>query len=202
MAVFTFPDLPISRCSYVIVFNTSMGTSEVSGHEYITENAGERWVVSYLFNVLTMQEGLALRGHLNKLRGPVNKTKLRDPVYQHQGNWSGSPVVDGTGQYGLYVDVRGFTPNTLVAYATDRFMLGTKLHELTDDVISDATGRARLYVANEIADLTSDGQIIITEPSLLLTTSRWTDPKQIQQLSGNRRLYRNVKLDFIESLHD
>jgi len=200
MAVFTFPDLPISKCSYAIVFNASMGTSEVSGHEYITENAGERWVISYLFNVLTMAEGLALRSHLNQLRGPVNKTKLRDPVYQHQGNWSGSPVVDGAGQYGLYVDVRGFTPSTAVAKACDRFMLGTKLHELTDDVTSDASGRARLYVANELADLTTDGQAIVTDPAALRSTCRWTDPKQIQQLSGNRRLYRNVKLDFIEAL--
>lgn len=202
MSVLTydFPDIPISKCLFVPVFTTNMQMSEVSGHEHITENTGERWVVQYHFKVLTLDEGKLLKQHLGKLQGSVNKSRLRDSVFTAQGGtWGGSPVIDGAGQYGLYVDVRGFTPNEIVAEAMDRCLIGTQLMEISDQAIADPSGNTRLYFTNELRELTTDGMPVVSDVNALRTIGRWTNPSQIQQLSGNRRLYRNISLDFVEA---
>ena len=197
---FDFPDIPISKCLFVPAFTTDMQMSDVSGHEHITENPGERWVIQYHFKVLTLDEGKLLKQHLGKLRGSVNKSRLRDSLFTAQGGyWGGSPVIDGAGQYGLYADVRGFTPNQVVADAMDRCVIGTQLMEISDQATADGTGRTRLYFTNELRELTTDGMAVISDVSSLRTIGRWTNPSQIQQLSGNRRLYRNITLDFVEA---
>jgi hypothetical protein len=200
VSIFDFPTIPISKCIFVPVFTTDMQTSAVSGHEYITENPGERWVIQYYFQVLTLDEAKLLKQHLSKLRGSVNKSRLFDPLFKEQsGTWGGSPVIDGAGQYGLYADVRGFSPNQVVAEALDRCVIGTQLMEISDQATADSSGRARLYFTNELRELTTDGMSITSDVSSLRCIGRWTDPSQIQQLSGNRRLYRNITVDFMEA---
>lgn len=197
---YDFPSIPISRCLFEVVPDTEMEISKVSGHEHITENSGERWVIQYYFKVLTLEEAKLLKLHLKHLRGSVNKSRLFDPLFKAQGGtWGGSPVIDGAGQYGLYADVRGFTPNQVVADALDRCMIGTQLMEIAAPASADVSGNARLYFTNELRQATTDGMPVTSSLNALRCSGRWKDPSQIQQLSGNRRLYKNITLDFVEA---
>lgn len=198
--ILDFPTLLMSRSLYVVMANTEMEIGAVSGYEHITENPGERWQIQYHFKVLFADEAKLLRQHLAKLRGSVNKTRLYDTLFTAQsGTWEGSPVVNGAGQYGMYVDARGFAPNQLVAAALDRCLIGSQLMEISDDAISDENGHTRLYFNNELRQLTTNSMPIISDVNALRCIGRWRDPSQIQQLSGNRRLYRNITLDFVEA---
>ena len=198
--IFDFPQLPVSRCLFVPQFNTKMNRSSFNGFEHIVENPGERWIVSYKFSVLTFEECKVLKAHLAHLRGPVNKTRLYDTTFNQQsGLWAGVPRVNGEGQYGTILNADGFTPNLLVAGAMDRCVIDEQLLEIRQDCYADEFGRTTLYFTNELREPATDNSIIQSDVSSLKTIARWIKPEQIQQLSGNRRLYRNITLDFEEA---
>lgn len=200
MTIFDFPALPVSRCLFVPQFNTKMNKSSFNGFEHIIEYPGERWVVQYKFSVLTFDECKLLKAHLGKLRGSINKSRLYDTTFNQQGGlWAGVPRVNGAGQYGTLLEADGFNPNLLVAAATDRCLIGEQLLEISQDCYADQFGRTTLHFTNELREPTADNSIIQFDVAALKTIGRWTKPEQIQQLSGNRRLYRNITLDFEEA---
>lgn len=200
MATFIFPNLVPSVSGFNINYNSKIDVNPNSGIESIVENPGERWVISLRYAVLRRGQAMELRGHLNDLRGHVNKTLITDLGYQDTNPLPGTPRVDGAGQYGLIINVKGLLANQQVGQPGQRFKLGNRVHEITQNAVSDSTGRATLYLANEIIDTTADNQTIETTPSLLSITCRWSDPRQINQLQGNRSYFRNVRLTFMEAL--
>lgn len=200
MSEFDFPSLPFSRVSFEMVSASELSISKANGAEHIVDNPGERWHVQYYFKMLTHDEAKLLKQHLKKLFGSVNYSRCFDPLFKTQsGTWGGSPVVDGAGQYGMYVNARGFAANQVVGEALDRCLIGNQLMELSDDVTSDASGNATLYFTSELRALTTDGMAITSDVSALRTRTRWTKPDQIKQLSGDRRLYKGITLDFMEA---
>ncbi|OFC71820.1 hypothetical protein [Alteromonas confluentis] len=201
VTTYDFPDaVPTGTGLFVLRFNSQLDTNDYSGHEFVVDNAGERWMVRRHWPVLFAEERDELYKLLARLRGPVNKVRMKDPKFTAQkGTWAGSPVVDGGGQYGLYVDVRNFGPSQMVAAALDRFMIGGQLLEVRDDVTSNASGKARIYLNNELRNIPANGTTLISDVNGLSSTCRWTNPKQVEALAGNKRIYRDVTLDFMES---
>ena len=198
--IYDFPTLTVSKCLFVPQFNTQISKNKFSGHEHVIENPGERWVVQYRFAALTTDEAKVLKSHLALLRGAVNKTRLYDTTFKKQsGTWAGTPRIKGAGQYGTVLKTDGYAANQLVAAAMDRCLIGEQLMEICQDSYSDQYGNATLYTTNELREPASDNAIITSDVSALKTVGRWTNPEQIRQLSGNRRLYRNITLDFIEA---
>lgn len=190
-----------SRSMFVFTPNTEMSVSSVNNSQSIIENAGTILVVRYNFKIIERDDGLDLRGTLNALRGHSKATQLVDPKFKAQrGSWSGTPVVDGNGIYGMSLPVRGLAANQLIGKRCDRFRLFEQLYELVADATTDATGRCVLKLVNEIRQPVNDGDALITDPTGLYGVCRWSNPSQIEQLEGNYRLYRNVSLDFMEYL--
>ncbi|MGQ8367142.1 hypothetical protein [Glaciecola sp. 1036] len=200
MQIFNFPTFghlfTPSRSSFDIVANTKMSVSEVNMSQSIEQNPGEGFEVSYHFSVIEKEQANALRLHLLKLRGHTNLTRLIDPLYETQLGFLGTPLVDGAGQYGYALNVKNLTANQTCARAGERFMLDGQLNELLDDVNSDATGKATLNLAIEVRKPTTNNVALTTNAVDLNLLARWKDPKQIQQFASNRRLLRNVRLDF------
>lgn len=200
VTTYDFPALSASSSLFVLRFNGQIETNESSGHEFVIDNPGERWVSRLKFGVLYEEERTALYQLLARLRGPVNKVRIRDQKFTAQrGSWSGSPVVDGAGQYGLYVDVRNFGASQLVAAALDRFMLNGQLLEVREDVTSDSNGKARIYLNNELRNPPANGASLISDVSALYGTFRWSKPAQIEALASSQRIYKDITLDFIEA---
>jgi hypothetical protein len=175
-----------------------MDISSINNSQRISENPGEGWEVSYKFGVLYPEDARKLKGFLQKLRGHMHAARLIDSTYNHTGTWAGTPLIDGAGQYGLALNIKGATPNTTIAYANDRFGLGSQLHELVADAVTDATGKCTLQLANEVRTPTTNNAPLITALNQLFITCRWADPKQIRQFKGSARLYRNITLDWVE----
>lgn len=200
VSVFAFPDIIPSRSGFNIVPATQIEISKVSGHEYVSDFAGERWHVELHFNVLTRVEAMAIRSHLLKLRGSRNKSLLRDFSYQPRGSWGGTIRVKGTDNYGMYTDCDGSTPLVTTVYEGDRFKLGNRVHEVVDDATADANGNLTLNVANEIIDVPADNTILKWQPEQLTIACRWTKPTEIKQFAGNKSYFKNIRLSFIESL--
>lgn len=198
--IFDFPSLPVSQCLFVPQFNTRISRSPFSNNEHIIENPGEHWVVQYRFRVLTNAQGKLLKQHLSQLRGSVNKSRLYDTKFKQQsGTWAGVPRVNGSNQYGLILEADGFNPNQLVAGALDRCLVNDQLMEINEDCYSDEFGRTTLKFTNELRNMPADNSTITSDVNSLKTIGRWVKPEQIQQLSGNARVYQNVTLDFEEA---
>ncbi|WP_299072902.1 hypothetical protein [uncultured Paraglaciecola sp.] len=201
MQIFDFPTFTAefmpSNSDAFIVANSEMNISKINGSQRISENPGEGWEVNYKFGVMHPSQARAVKGLLQKLRGHKNAVRLLDTNYSHIGAWASGLTVDGANQYGLSINIKNAPPNTTIAYATDRFKL-TQVHELTEDAVTNASGKCTLKLANEVREPTTVNQPIITALNQLFMTCRWADPMQIKQFKGRARLYRNITLDFLE----
>lgn len=195
-----FPDLVPSVSGFNVVFNTRMAISGLNAVEQIIDNPGERWEVSLVYRILRRPEAMLLRSHLHELRGHVNKSVMRDLGHDNAGALPGTPVVDGANQYGNVLNIKNVAISQIVAMPGHRFKLGNRVHEITRMATSNSSGRATLYLANEILNLTTDNASLETSSSNLTFSTRWSDPKQINQLQGNKSTFRNVRLNFIEAL--
>lgn len=197
---FAFPDIVPSTCGFNIVPDSDMEIGKVNGYESITENTGERWYVDLTFNILRRADAMAIRSHLMRLRGSVNKSLIKDTSYQKQGSWMNTIRVKGSNQYGMYLDADGMLASSTPIKANDRFKLNGRVHEVLDDVNSDANGNGRIYVANEIINIPADNTVLTHQVEALTVACRWLDPSEIKQFQGNKSYYRNIKLSFIEAL--
>lgn len=194
-----YPNLSPSTCGVNLVSSSSLDTNAYSGVEYVSENAGEKWYVELFYNVLERSDAMLLRSFHHALRGSVNKCLIKDWTYAHSV-LAGSPLVNGSGEYGLELNADGLATSSNIASPGDRFKLGERLHEITDTVTSNATGQAVFPLANELIDIPNDNQALITDINLLTIKCRWTNPEQIKQFQGNKRYYRNIRLSYMESL--
>ena len=204
MNIYDFPEFTDlyspSSGGFNILHNTELTQSKVNNSQHIAISPGEQWHVTWRFSVIEAEAGKALRALLNKLRGHQHAVRLKDNKYRHVTPWLGEPVVDGVHQYGLQLDVQTSANNTLIASATNRFRLGDQLIELVDDAVTDSAGKCTLQLANEIRNVPSHNQPLITDISSLFGVFRWSKPDQIKQFEGTKRLYRGICLDFVEVL--
>jgi hypothetical protein len=202
MEIFNFPtfgdDFFPSNSDCWIMSNSAMDVSSINGSQRISENPGEGWEVNYKFGVMYPHQARQIKGLLQKLRGHRHGVRLLDTTYSHGGTWAGTLLVDGAGQYGLALNIKGGPANSTIALATDRFFLDTQVHELTEDAITDAAGKCTLKLANEVRNPTTNDAPIVTALDQLLIVCRWADPTQIKQFKGSARLFRNITLSFVE----
>jgi hypothetical protein len=189
-----------TRCRFTIMPNSEMNISRLNNTQTITENPGEYWRVQYEFRKLDRASALTLRAFLHRLRGHMNKTRLSDTTYKSpRGTLSGLAQVDGNNQYGLELNIVANSPGETFL-AGDRFVCGDQLFELVADAQTNTAKKATLQLANEIRQPLNNGQPIVVDPAGLHAICRWAEPSQIEQLSGDRRLYRDVTLDFMEAI--
>jgi len=178
--------------------NTKALFSPYNQVEEIWQGSGEKWLVSLYYRVLKREDGIALRAHIHRLQGQVNRTQIRDFSHINRGSFAGTPLVNSAGQYGLVLNVKGFTANTAVAFAGDRFQVADRLHELTADVISDVLGNATLPLWPEIINSPAINEPLIT----LNPRSKFMvkDPMQMPDFARSARFFKDIRLDFIETL--
>lgn len=193
-----FPDLEPSRSGFTLIPATKVIESPYNLVEEIWEEPGDKWHITLNFAFLTKAEGRLLRSHLIALRGQSGMTFIEDAAHENAGSWSGVPVVDGNGQYGISLNVRGFAASQLVAKAGDRFQLGNRLHELTEDVNSNGSGMATLYFQPEIITPTSDAAPLVHNQPRVRAMLK--DAKSIPSFSATKSGFRNVQLQFVEAL--
>lgn len=195
-----FPDIPRTRSGFKIQPATRLIRSPYNQVEEIWEEPGDMWQARLGFSFLTKAEARLLRSTLTGLRGHVGTLFIHDTAHSNEGSWNGVPVVDGMDEYGVTLNVRNFAVSQVVAKRGDRFQLNNRLHELTEDVLSDGTGRALLKFQPEIKTIPVDGDPLISEDPKGLF--RLSNPNQIPDWSGTKAGVRNVQIEFVEALSE
>lgn len=193
-----FPDIEPTRSGFTLVFATKLMESPYNQVEEVWEEPGDKWHVSLRWAFLTKAEGRQLRAHLLALRGHSGMTFIEDTSHQNEGSWNGVPVVNGSDEYGVTLSVRGFGASQTVAKAGDRFQLGTRLHELTEDATTDGAGVATLHFQPEIITIPSDGTALIHERPRVRAMLK--DPSKLPSFSGTKAGFRNTQVEFMEAL--
>ncbi|WP_417656193.1 hypothetical protein [Pseudidiomarina aestuarii] len=193
-----FPDIEPSKCGFTLIPASKAIESPYNLVEEVWEEPGDKWHVTLTFSFLTKAEGRLLRAHLLALRGQTGITFIEDTSHENQGSWSGAPIVDGAGQYGTTLNVRGFAANELVAKAGDRFQLGQRLHEITEDVYSSPSGLATLIFQPEVIKPASDGESLVSDRPRVRAMLK--DARNIPSFSGTKSGFRNIQIQFQEAL--
>ena len=101
---------------------------------------------------------------LSRLRGPLNVFLIGDPRARlPKGCALGTPVVNGAGQAGYQLAIRGWKPSTKsILMFGDFIQIGYRLYKLTDSVDSDPNGLATLPIWPPLREQPPDGSGVIT----------------------------------------
>lgn len=169
----TYPlDFPsnLGISSFRIGFRTATSRTEspFSFSEQVVRFSGELWEIEVGLPRMFREDAEYFNAFLLKLRGKYGTFLIGNPnAYNPRGSWVGTPVVDGGGQSGDTLNIRGLTPSqTNIARAGDYIQLGTgsntRLHQVLNDTNSDGAGKASLLIAPNLRSSPSDGASLIT----------------------------------------
>ncbi|GLX86378.1 hypothetical protein tloyanaT_26310 [Thalassotalea loyana] len=196
--IIELPDIIPSKCGFNIRPASQVNINPYNQVEQVWDEPGDRWVATLEWRVIKHDEGRQIRAALNALRGSVNLLRVKDFAHKNSGTWSGSPRVNGNNQYGTTLYIRGMTANHTFGRLGDRFQLGERIHELTEDATADGTGKCWLKFTPEIINPKADGDILsLTNIAGLFFIE---DPSDIPTFSGSARVFRNVSIRLKEAL--
>jgi hypothetical protein len=170
MTVFDLNQTP-TDVTMEVVGNTGLFSSPLIASAQ-TLARSTKWNATYRFNNLRGDDRRDLMGTIAALRGQDNR--LRVPVYDNPaaGAYGGTPLVDGGGQTGFSLNIKGATPNvTNWIRKGDYFsvFVGTE-HELkmaTVDSNSDGAGLVVLSFTPRLRAAPLDNAVILVEDGTL-----------------------------------
>lgn len=147
----------------------SRSEAEFSFVEQIVEHDGQMWLLEGDFGRIGDRETAEImQNFLFSLQGKKGTFLFGDPAATSpRGSWGGTPVVDGAGQTGNVLNVRGFPNSTNnVAMIGDYIQLGSgsssKLHKIVHaNVNSDGTGKGVLNIVPKLRTSPADGATIV-----------------------------------------
>ncbi len=175
MSVLAFPPTLIPSASeFLLVSNTQIFESPLSGHVQSLELPGARWRANLTFDKLSEADGRDLAGFLAALRGRSGTFTLHDhSLLSPRGVGTGTPLVNGASQTGSTLITDGWTVSTPGIMKTgDLFQIGNELKILTADVASDSGGNATLIFESPIRTSPAENSaIIINSPKALMKLS-------------------------------
>ena len=152
--------------------------SAFTGSQQVQDWGGRWWHYEIEMALTKGADGRRLSGFLAGLGGAAGRFLLTDPSAAHQAGTPGAPLVSGSSQTGNSLLSAGWVPDSTPLLSGDLFSLGagaqTRLHQLTTDVISDATGVATLSFVPPLREAPLDqAGLNVTTPTVCL---RLTSP--------------------------
>jgi hypothetical protein len=152
--------------------------SAFTGSEQVQDWGGRWWLYEIEMALTKGADGRRLSGFFAALGGTAGRFLLKDPSAAHQATTPGTPLVSGSSQTGNSLLSAGWVPDTTPLLSGDLFSLDsgaqTRLHQLTADVIADATGTATLSFVPPLREPPLDqAGLNVTTPTVCL---RLTSP--------------------------
>jgi hypothetical protein len=196
--IIDLPNIIPSKCSWIVIPSSQADFNPYSKIEQVSDEPGEKWQVKLEWKNLPHTYGRDIRGALMALRGQVNQLRVKDFAHSNIGSFSGIARVKGSSQYGIALLVDGLTENSTVGRIGDRFQLGKRVHELTQNAVTNGSGEVTLKFVPEIMIPPADNvALTLTEPKGLFIMK---DPKQIPDFSHSVRVFKSISITLIESL--
>jgi hypothetical protein len=161
IAMPTTPSAP-ATVEYTALDTVANSVSPFTGQEQIQD-----WQASYLEASVSMpalthpqaQEWIAF---LMALRGRAKVFQLGDPLaVAPRGSALGVPLVDGAGQTGYAIALKGWTPNAVgVLLPGDWIQIGYRAYRTIAAANADGTGKLSLEIWPQLRESPNDGNAI------------------------------------------
>lgn len=173
-----------SSLQFKIIPNSKVNTGPTRVSE-VWQRPGAYWVFSGNWSRIRYQHARELSNFIDALDGSFGEFMMWDSTHTQLGDWAGSLVVDGNGQSGTVLNIRGAVPNSLIAPAGDRFQLDNYLYKLIEDAVADSAGECTLRIRPQLLSVPTNGTSLIVDDPM----NKMMLPDNQQGLSfANRKL--------------
>lgn len=178
MSIPTLPLTLVTSLNRTLKAAVTPVPSAFTGSQQVQDWGGRWWHYEIEMALTKGADGRRLSGFLAALGGAAGRFLLVDPSAAHQTGTPGAPLVSGGSQTGNSLLSAGWMPDSTPLRSGDLFSLGsgagTRLHQLTSDVTSDATGAATLNFVPALREPPLDqAGLTVTAPAVCL---RLTSP--------------------------
>jgi len=197
----TFPsDIFPTECDWRLVPRTQVFSNPFNGSVQTLSLPGAYWQAQLSFANLSRDQGARLHALITQLRGPSGRIQLWDHAFASpRGNAGGNPVIDGAGQVGGQIAIRGCTPSSLFLKTGDYCQMGLQRVIVTADAIANATGRCTLQVEAPIRYAPANGSAIIVNKASSVMMLK--DDDQGGRRSSKKLVLSSLSLTFIEDVN-
>ncbi len=141
-------------------------SSAHSLHRQARTRGAQRWGMQLTWAPMRRAVFMQFFAFLMAQRGQADTFTTQLPGHNTpQGTWSGTPVVNGAGQTGRVINLRGLTASqAAAAKAGDILTLAgqTKVYMVTADAASDAGGLAAVAIEPALLASPADGAAVTT----------------------------------------
>lgn len=171
----TFPlsipsGLKVKNSSFRLLRSITRSQSPLTFTQQFTKNQGAMWEGEVTLIPFTYAQAGALKSFLTKLEGQFGSFLYSDPDFLAKGlNGSngGTPLVDGAGQTGNTLNVKGFDLSANGIWLEgDMIQLDAaadaELYMVTADVDSDGAGLAAVSIEPPLKSSPADSEVIVT----------------------------------------
>ena len=146
---------------------TALDTVAVSISPFTGQQQVQDWQASFMeasvsMPALTPAQAPAWIAFLMACRGQANVFQLGDPLaVKPQGSGLGTPLVDGAGQTGYSIALKGWTPNAAgVLLAGDWIQIGYRAYRTIAAASADGTGKLSLEIWPQLRESPNDGDAV------------------------------------------
>lgn len=158
----------------------------------------QRWAFRFTYAPLLRVSFAPLFAFLLSMRGQADTFTVVMPTLKTpQGTWLGTPVVNGAGQTGRTVALRGLTASQAAAAKSGdliKFANHTKVYMVTADAASDGAGLATVTIEPQLIAAINDGELLTTS-NVPFTVAMASDNLDTSLSLG---LNYSLDVDFIE----
>lgn len=168
----------------------------MNGTDVITEFARAVW--TYQFSLVPQSEaaGRAWTGPLARLSRISNHFEASPPGYNGAAYTATTLQVDGSGQLGIALNIKGAQPSTKVLQAGEYFEVNGELKIVVSDCTSDGSGLATVQIEPPLRDSPDDSTNLNTQTPkakfrLATPESEW---------SIGLKKYHRIQIDCVEAL--
>lgn len=162
----TYPTTPkVQQVSLQSLQPTRVSLGQSLKRQTRTRGA-QRWGIKFTYPQMLRSEFAPLHAFLLSQRGQADSFTTVLPGHTTpRGSWGGSPIVNGPGQGGRTINLRGMTASqTGIARAGDliKFPSHSKVYMVTADANSDSSGTASISIEPALIATPIDGEVPVT----------------------------------------
>jgi len=197
----TFPsDIFPTECDWRLVPRTQVFSNPFNGSVQTLSLPGAYWQAQLSFANLSRDQGARLHALITQLRAPSGRIQLWDHAFASpRGPAGGNPVIDGAGQVGGQIAIRGCAPSSLFLKTGDYCQMGLQRVIVTADAIANDTGKCILQVVAPIRYAPANGSAVIVNKACSVMMLK--DDDQGGRRSSKKLVLSSFSLTFIEDVN-
>ena len=195
--VYEWPgELKPQENEFFLVSVTRQFESPFTGASETLEFPGAKWNVSLKFKNLTREKMRLLEVTLLQLRGAANRIRIPDHAVKRAGV-GGSATVNGGGQLGRVLMVKGAPANSAYLKTGDYFEVNGELKRMIADAPADASGNAVLRFEPALRKAPPANAPVNTDNPAVTVRLEKDDGGKVKRVP----MFGSVSLDFVEDIN-